>query len=49
MNKPLEYGPDDFVAADGSVQTLTAADYAQAADMMLAATEDVPEEIQPKL
>lgn len=32
--------PDDFVAADGSIQTLTTADYAEAADAMLSATEN---------
>lgn len=33
--------PDDFVAPDGSVQTLTTADYAEASEMLLGATETV--------
>ena len=38
---PIDISPDDFVAPDGSVQTLTAADYAEAAAMMLDASETV--------
>lgn len=33
--------PDNFVAPDGSVQTLTAADYAEASEMLLGATETI--------
>jgi len=39
----LNIQPDDFIAPDGSVQTLTAADYAEAAELMLAGTEPAPE------